>query len=205
MRVSLTHLTVKMILNKEPEVIGLGFSSLSRPLRKLCRTILVAVDAEACIGLQPLTVLFDETLVVCRTLCLGTLLLIDEMQVIHLGLEHALIVNLRQGIQFLTQLFEPVSFLLVFYLWQLSEVTILRMQSIDTDTIVRIGILPHTRHIRIGNGQNLKNTLFGLVTPVNHQLQIAKVTNAEATSRTERKYRNDGTSTFPRIDGEEGL
>ena len=81
----------------------------------------------------------------------------------------------------------------------------MRMEGIDADTVVGIAILPGTRHIGIGDRQHLKDTLFGLGTPVDHHLQIAEVTHAEATLTTEREDGNHRTCRLPRVNGEIGL
>ena len=94
-----THLSVKIVLYEIPEVqlaVSLGFSTfcLLGPLGEVCRSVLVAVDAEQGIGLQPRFVLFKELFISLGSLCLFPLLCKQFVQIVHLGCEHALVVNL---------------------------------------------------------------------------------------------------------------
>ena len=104
------HLLIQIVLNEIPElhllVSGLDSSngSLLRPLREVGSAILVAVVAEGSIGDQPLLVLFEEVFV-AGPLFNGCPLLCKQFaQIFHLGVVHTLVVNLWQGVQFLTQL-----------------------------------------------------------------------------------------------------
>ena len=104
------HLLIQIVLNKIPElhllVSGLDSSngSLLRPLREVGSAILVAVVAEGSIGDQPLLVLFEEVFV-AGPLFNGCPLLCKQFtQIFHLRCVHTFVVNLWQGVQFLTQL-----------------------------------------------------------------------------------------------------
>ena len=79
------------------------------------------------------------------------------------------------------------------------------MQGIDANRIIRIAVLPCVRHIRVVDGQYLKNTLVGLVGPLNHQFQIAEVTHTKRTLAAQRENGNHRTGTLPWIDGKAGL
>ena len=55
------------------------------------------------------------------------------------------------------------------------------------------------------DGQNLKDALLGLLTPVDHQFQVAEVAYAETALAAEREDGNHGSGSLPGINGEEGL
>ena len=79
------------------------------------------------------------------------------------------------------------------------------MQGIDADTVVGIRVLPGVRDVGIVDGQYLQHTLLGLVAPVNHQLQVAEIANAETALTAERENGNHRSRTFPGINGEVSL
>ena len=104
------HLLIQIVLNEIPELhlligsLDSSNGSLLRPLREVGSAILVAVVAEGSIGDQPLLVLFEEVFV-AGPLFNGCPLLCKQFaQIFHLGVVHTLVVNLWQGVQFLTQL-----------------------------------------------------------------------------------------------------
>ena len=127
------------------------------------------------------------------------------MQIIHLSSEHPLIINLWQGIQFLTELLELDFYFFILNLWQLPEVRVLRMQGIDADTIIRIAVLPCLSHIGIVDWQYLDDMLVGLVRPVDHHFQITEIAYTETALTAEGEDRDDGSGSLPRIDREESL
>ena len=179
-----THLPVKVVLYEIPEfllAVSLCLCSFGflRPFGEFCRAVLVAIDAEQSIRLQPGFVLFKERFVGLGSLHLFPLLCKKFVQVVHLGCEHTLVVNLWQGVQFLTQLLEMCFLLLVLDLRQLTEVRVLRMQGINADGVVRIGVLPGMCDVRIVNGQHLQDALVGLGSPVNHQFQVSEIAYAK--------------------------
>ena len=98
------HLTVEVILYVIPEVghLLVGFGQRIWPCLELCRTIQVTIVAELCVWLQPKIVVFTELLVGSSTFYCCPFLLEQYVQIVKLCAEHALIVNLRQGIQLLT-------------------------------------------------------------------------------------------------------
>ena len=136
--------------------------------------------AEGCIRHEPLLVLLEELLEGFALHRLTAFLGIELAQIGHLRIVHALIVDLRQGVELLLQGVIVGLALLVLQLWQLTEVGILWMEGIDADGVVGIAVLPGERHVRIVDGQYLKHALSGLGTPVDHLLQVAEVAHAEA-------------------------
>ena len=105
------HLLIKVELYEIPEVKFLLHTRLLRqilhgsflwPLREDGGAIEIAIVAEGSIGHEPILVLFKERLILYRLHGLRTLLGKDVAQIAHLGRHHPLIVNLCQGVQFLT-------------------------------------------------------------------------------------------------------
>ena len=190
-----THLLVEVELYKIPEGYFLiefrgrfchGLTLLGwqlmvvGPLLESCRAIKVTIVTEGSIGHQPLLVLLEEPFERLTLQHLTTLLGVDLTQIVHLCSKHTLVVDLWQLIQFLTQLLKSCALSLVLNGRQLTEISVLRMQGIDADGVVGIGVLPRPCHVRIVDGQHLQNPLLCLVTPVDHQLQVTKVAHAEA-------------------------
>ena len=164
-----THLTVEIILHEAPETGDFLISLGQRvgPVVEHGSTIEVTIVTELCIRYQPLLVLSVEILIVSSSAQRCPFLVKQQVQVIELGLEHALVVYLRQGIQLLTQGLKLLTLGIVLQLWHLPEIDILWVQGIDADTVIRITILPGFSHIRIVNRQYLNDALVGLCRPVN--------------------------------------
>ena len=101
------------------------------PLQEVCRAVGVAQEAVLCVGHEPLFGLLEELLELLGGECVLAFLLVDGAQIAHLGIVDALVVDLRQRVELLTQLFHLVGQGLVSYLGQLVEVGILRMQRED--------------------------------------------------------------------------
>ena len=113
------HLAVKVVLHIAPEVghflVRLG--QRLRPCRELCRTVEVAIVAEFRVRLQPLFVILTELLVGSSTFHCCPFLSKQYLQILQFGTEHTFIVNLRQCVQLLTQLFEVCSLFFIFDFW----------------------------------------------------------------------------------------
>ena len=150
-----------------------------RPLLEFCRAVEVAIMTVGSVGHQPLLVLLEERLEGGSLHRLCTLLGIDRAQIVHLRLVHPFVVDLRQGVEFFLQLLEFGVCGLVLDLRQLAQIRILRMQGVDADRVVGVGVLPRMGDVRIVDGQHLQHTLLGLGTPVDHQLQVTEVTHTE--------------------------
>ena len=176
-----------------------------RPLRECSGAAEIAVVGKGSIGHKPLFVLLEELLEGLALHHLAAFLSIEFAQILHLGIVHPLVVNLRQGVQFFLQSVVVGLACLVLEGRQLAQVGILRMQGIDADGVVRIGILPGMSDVRIVDGEYLQHALLRLGAPVDHQLQVAEVAHAEATLAAEREDGNHRAGTLPRIDGEIGL
>ena len=103
-----THLLVEIVLHITPEVghLLVRLSQRLGPFREGCRTIEITVVAELSIRFQPLLVVLVELFVSRGSFCGRSLLPVKFLQIVHLGIEHAFIVNLGQGIQLLAQLFK---------------------------------------------------------------------------------------------------
>ena len=70
----------------------------------------ISLYAVFCIRDKPILLLFEELLILSGTQNLGTFLGIEQLQILGFGIIHTLIVNLRQSIQFLTQLLKLCRF-----------------------------------------------------------------------------------------------
>ena len=107
MLMSCMHLTVEVILYVAPEVLLavsfwlLAFGFLG-PFGEDSCTIFVAIDAELGVWHQPFLVVLIELLIGLRSPHTLPFLFEQDLQIVQFGTEHALIVNLRQGIQLLT-------------------------------------------------------------------------------------------------------
>ena len=109
-------------------------------------------------------------------------LLEDGAQVVALSIVHTLVVDLRQGIQLLTQGLELLLQLCVLQFGQLAQVGILGVQGEYRDAGVGIGVGPGVSGRGVVDGQHLQQTLMGAGHPVNHQPQIPEVAHAERAS-----------------------
>ena len=127
------------------------------------------------------------------------------MQIIHLGVVYTLVVDLRQGVQLFPDDFEAQTLLLVLDGGQLSQVCILWMQGIDTDGIIRIGILPGVGDGGIVDREYLQHALLGLVAPVDEHFQVAKVAHAKAALTSQREDGDHRSCTLPGINREVSL
>ena len=215
-----THLLVEVELYEVPEGhLFIYFSSRLRhglalllceglvigPLRERGGAVHIAVVTEGGVRHEPVLVLLEEGLKGLGLHHLTALLGEELAQIGELGIVHALVVDLWQGVELFLQGFVVGLALLVLQRRQLSEVGVLRMQRVDADRVVRIAVLPGVGHVRIVDGQHLQHALAGLGTPVDHLLQIAEVAHSEAAFTAQREDGDDGTCTLPRIDGEESL
>ena len=153
MVVSGTHLSVEHILHEIPErhlfiqcsswlchslAFLVGQRLMVGPLAECRCPVEVAIVAECGVRHEPLLVVVEESLV-GDFLAQRSLFLREHfLQVFHLCCEHPLVVNLRQGVQFLLQGCEMLAACLVLQFRKLSEVGILWVKGIDAYAVVRI-------------------------------------------------------------------
>ena len=104
---------------------------------------------------------------------------------------------MRQGIQFLALGLKLITHLLALQGWQCTHIHILGMKSIDGNTVVGIRVCPRVIDGRIIDGQYLNDPLSGQSRPINHAMQVTKVTDTETTLTTERKDGDDTSGPFP--------
>ena len=150
------------------------------PLREVGGAILVAQCCILSIGHEPLLGLVEELVEFLRTHHLFAFLGEEQMEIFEFGIVDTFIVDLLQTIELNAQFLEAVALLGVLQLWQLCEVDIHRMQSKHTDATIRIGVGPRVSDRGVVDRQNLQYALPGLVDIVDHLLQVAEVTDAEA-------------------------
>ena len=77
------------------------------------------------------------------------------------------------------------------------EMYILRMQSESRIRIIRVRVLPGSRHRRIIDRQELDYALTGLYSPIHHFLQVIELAYSEVIFRPQREYRDCGTCSLP--------
>ena len=169
------------------------------PFSKVCCLELIAQIGEHGVGNQPVLVVVEEGLEILLLHHFLPLLLIRHSQVFHLQGNHLLIVNLLQGIQFLLLHQELLHRQLVLQPGQSIDVAIERMESIDADGVVRVGILPLARHHCVVDGQNLDGVHLRLHHPLDERLQVAKVTHTITLGRAEREHRNHHACHLPAV------
>ena len=104
----------------------------------------------------------------CRGQHLLSLLLEDEVEVFPFGFVDCLIIDGGQGIQFLLTFVERSHKFLVFQCTQLFQVCVHRVESIDGDAVIRIGVCPRMCHGGVVDRQNLYGFLPGADGPVDH-------------------------------------
>ena len=102
------------------------------------------------------------------------------MKIFPLGFVDGFVIDGGQGIQLFLPFVEVCHGFFILQCSQLLQVGVHRMESIDGDAVIRIGIRPCMRHGSVVNGQNLYGFLFGAYRPVNHTLQVAEVAHTKA-------------------------
>ena len=185
----LLQLDVQMILDEVVECdVGVTIEAVDElgavgdvfPTVKVGCAEHVAEVAERRIGTQPVIVFIKECLECRRSKCLGTLLGIDEAQIVPLGLCDALVVNLRQSVQLLLQGVELLHLLLVAQFAHGIEIDVGRMQGKGGVGIVRVGVCPCTRHGGVVDGQELNDAHAGALCPIDHDGDVSELADAEA-------------------------
>ena len=141
------------------------------------------IETEGGIGYKPLLVVVEELLECGFLACCSKLLFEEQAQVFALGIVHTLIVNLRQCVQLLAQCLHTLLCLGILQFGQLAKVGILRMQCVDAYTVIWIGVCPCIGDGGVVDREYLDDALIGLGSPVNHQLEVAEVSNSETAFR----------------------
>ena len=113
------------------------------------------------------------------------------MHIFVLRIVHTLIVYLWQCVQLHTKFFELLTFLLIFELWQSVKINILRMESKDTYTRVRIRIGPGMCDSGVVDREDLEHSLTRCCHPVNHLHQVTEIAYSEAVLTTQREDGDD--------------
>ena len=160
-----------------------------RPFREVGTSIGITQMTVLCIRYKPRLTCLEEILVPLRCHHCLALLLKENAKIGSLCIVHTLIVNLRQGIQFLTQCFILSFQTTIFYLRKCCQIYILRMECKNGDTTVWIGVGPGVGDGGVIDGKHLQQTLTCLCRPVNHLLQITEVAYSKAIFRTQGEYR----------------
>ena len=107
-------------------------------------------------------------------------LLIDVADVGTLGVVDAFVVDLLEGIELDALSLVFGSLLFVLKGRKLAQVEILRMESVDRDGVVGIGVSPGAGDGGVVDGEDLYGLLVSEYSPVDKTLEVAKVTYAEA-------------------------
>ena len=119
------------------------------------------------------------------------------MEVFPFGFVDCLVIDGGQGVQLFLPSVEFRHGFFVLQCTQLFQIGVHRVESVDGDTVIRIGVRPRMRHGGVVDGQNLYGFLLGTYCPVNHAFQVAEVAYAEALLGTEREYGYGNACAFP--------
>ena len=176
-----------------------------RPLREVGSTIGITQVAILCIRNEPLLGFLEECLELSRSQHILPFLVEDDVQILRLGIVDTLVVDLRQSVEFLTESLKLLALSLIGNRRQLSQVGVLRVESEDRDTAVRIAVGPCMCNRRVVDRQNLQHALMSLCDEVDHLLQIAEVAHAEAVLAPQREHRHLRSGKLQRIDIESCL
>ena len=154
---------------------------------------------------EPVFIVLEKLLEVESLHHLLSLLLEDDAQIVRLGIVHTFIVYLLKLVKLLAQSLKLGSFLLVGNLRQLTQVGILRVQGEDADAGVRVGVSPSVGRCGVVDRQHLQHLLLGFSHPVNHHLQVAEISHAEASFGAQGEHGNESAGKFSVADFEESL
>ena len=191
------ELTVEVVLDKAVEINRLGIllgklrhlsSVVSRelaPLFKVGCLILVAQHRVDCIRGQPTLICCDKCLVIlaCEHLC--TALLKENVQILKLTIQRALVVHLTKCVELCLKCCKTLTVSLFLELTSRLKVDIERMECDSRVCVVWIRVLPSAGHCGIVDRQNLDDVLACTHTPICKQLKVCKVTHAKALLATQ--------------------
>ena len=153
------------------------------PFRECCSAVLLVIETEGSVGHEPFLVVVEELLECGLLACCCKLLFEQQAQILALGVVHTLVVNLRQGVEFLAQCLHAFLRFGILQFGQLAKVGILRMKGVYTYTVIWIGVSPCVGDGGVVDGKYLNDALIGLGSPVNHHLEVAEVSNSETAFR----------------------
>ena len=153
--------------------------SMSFPLREIRRTVRVAQITVLSIRHQPLTGLCKEVFKRFRGKDSIPFLFEDYPQIAQLCCDDSLIVYLQQCVQFLSQRFQLLFNLFVSHFWQLSEISIKRMECENRNATVWITVRPLVSLRGIVDGQDLQHALARQRNPIYHLSQVTEIAYAK--------------------------
>ena len=151
---------------------------------------------EGLVRLQPLSIIFDEGLIVSLLRDTLPLLLIKKMQILDLQLDDFHIIKSRKSIQFLPFLLEGSEFLLV-RKRQLSKVSIYGMQGMNTYCIIRIAVCLFAFLHSVIDRKELNGMHSCRCNPIGNLFEVAKVPYSLTAFRAKREERHNKSSHFP--------
>ena len=125
---------------------------MAGPLVEVGSAVSVAQIAVLCVWHEPVFVVAEELLVGSRTHGTLALLLKHEVHVLLLGTYHALVVDSRECVEFLTQRFKLCQLLFVCQRRQLAQVDIYRVECKDAYARIWIGVGPSARSGSVVDG-----------------------------------------------------
>ena len=170
------------------------------PAREVGRAVFIAQRAEGCIGDQPVGVVGRKALVALAARRASAVALEGLAEQLPLGVVHPFVIHLRKGVQLVAQL----AVLLVLLDAGLGQPQELRMQGEGRVGVVGVGVLPRAGHRGVVDRQQLDHPLPRGRGPVDEQLQVRKLTDAEALARAEREDRHGRSGAPPAPLGEAG-
>ena len=116
-----------------------------------------------------------------------------KQEVIALKFVDTSIINCGQGVEFTKLAFKSGLFLLIGQRRQGAQVNIHRVEGVDRNGVVGVGIRVLTRERGVMNGEYLQHALSGGGHPVDHRFEIAKVAHALAALTTQGEHGDSGT------------
>ena len=117
----------------------------------------------------------------------------------NLHAKSALVIHLREGVQFLAECLVFLHVCLVCYLGEGRKIEVYGMKGIDADGIVGIAIAPSRALCGVIDGEKLDDAHTSGIGPINQLFQVAKVAHTLTGFATQRKDGDDDTSRLPML------
>ena len=204
----LAELCVQKVLHIAIKVVGLSFSRarcegscdrlsvifrMLRPAMEIGRGKFVAQSREGRISRQPLRMAARKGGISLRLQQFAAVCTEREQQKITLELVDPRIVDGRECIEFAKFTVECGLLARVGQGRQGAQVHIHRVEGIDRNGVIRVGIGVFARECGVVNGENLQHSLTGGRCPVDHAPQIAEIADSLTAFTAQGKHRNGGT------------
>ncbi len=113
------------------------------------------------------------------------------------GVVHALVINLRETVEFLSDSVEIFSFLVIFESADSFGTKIHRVKRENGIRLIGIRVHPGSGHGGVVDGKNLQHLLTGLHAPVHHFLDIKEISDTEIIFSPYSEHGDSRAGTFP--------